>query len=228
MQPSFMSWLRGFGCVFVLGAAGLRADFQIADGFRIGAEGRSLGASLSGTKTEAGDALWSPVVGSVPIVFTDTGGGAVRMDPRGADKSSFVFVPIPNAAVLQLEATVNPGNSPDTNWAAIGFSASATQGLWAAGTLWVSLRPWGDYEIYLAGVGVCLTKGSAPRFVPNGGNHLKIAYDSSAKVANVWINGVKVLDDAELGDYTPRNNFAGVGFLKTVTASVDDFKVGGK
>lgn len=218
----------GLGCAFAVGTSGLLADVQIADGFRIGKEGRVAGASLSGTKTETGDVVWSPAVGPVPIVFTEAGGGTVRLDTKGADKSSFAFVPIPEASQLQLEAKVNPGNSPDTNWVGLGFSANATQGLWSTGTLWVNLRPWGDYEVYMAGISVCLTKGSAPRFVPNGANHIKLAYDASTKAATVWINGVKVLSDAEVGDYAPRNNFAGIGFLKTTTASVDDFKVSGK
>lgn len=228
MKLSLLFRVCGLGCVLTFGVSGLRADIQLADGFRVGRDGRAAGASLSGTKTETGDAIWSPAVGSVPIVFTEAGGGAVRLDPRGADKSAFAFVPIPDAVQLQLEAKVNPGAAPDTNWVGLGFSATATQGLWAAGTLWVSLRPWGDYEVYIAGISVCLTKGSAPRFVPNGDNHLKIAYDSAAKTANVWINGVKVLSDAEVGDYTPRNNFAGIGFLKTASACVDDFKFVGK
>jgi hypothetical protein len=214
------------GCLFLLGESAT-ADTLIKDTFALDSAERTAGSSIAETGVEKGNGAWSKIVGEGQLVFLDQKGGAVGQADGDTESSGFTSVPFSGSRNRPLEilADLNPGTKAGESWVALGFSASATQGLWGAGTLWVTLRANGDFEIFARGTELLLGRGVAPRFKSGEFNSVRLSYDPSTNSASAWINGANVLDEASLEDYSPENRFAGIGFLKTESAVIDDFEV---
>lgn len=213
--------------LFLFSGGAARSETIVKDTFAVNSAERTAGALLAETSVEKGNAEWSKVVGEGQLVLADAKGGAVVQAEGDSESSGFTYVSIPEArgGSLEILADLNPGTKPGESWVSAGFSASAGQAFWGAGSLWITLRASGDFEIFARGTEILLGRGVAPQFAKGGLNSVRLAYDPGTNSASAWINGVKVLDEAGLDDFSPQNRFAGIGFLKTESAVIDNFEV---
>lgn len=182
-------------------------NLHIADTFSSG------GGPLHGRLTEIGEATWVARSGarvSSGKVIDSAAIGGVPFNPRT----------LPGNPIVEMSADVNPTN---TGWNAVGFSSSDTRPFWAAGQLWVNLRPQGSYFVH--GDGQVLAQGTIPGS-PTGGYHqIDIRFDTGSRLATVQLNGTQVL--SQILALMPNIQFAGFHMHQSAEfgGQVDNFQV---
>jgi len=166
---------------------------------------RIAGGQLVGQETQVGDRIWQ---GSDTFVFAgDNQEGFVTADRTANSIAGVPFVPAGD--VTSIEADIKPKGSPD--WFALGLS-TGLNGYWSDGQLWMFIRADGYYNVWADKTNHLLGYGQASSFDENGFTHLKLEYDNAAKSITAWINGVKVVDEYDLGNingFEPDIRYAG-------------------
>lgn len=173
-----------------------------ADSFSL-TDGRTLGAAVSGTKTDIGDLTWN---GGSQWVFRENGGNTYMGTNSGGNGSIALPFAFTDYSSLGSVATVSFSvayRKQSDSWFGLGFSSAATGGnITTTGAVWLMVNVdtgiWslrsnapGDASLptgSLSDAGVTFSTGSSVSY------SYSISYDSSAnRVDSIIINDVTVL-----------------------------------
>lgn len=194
-------------------------DLLVRDSFGILPPLRELGDQLAGSSTEIGGALWTtvgdPLIGDNEITGDAVGSFVGRVDLGGLLEFDEVTV----------SALVSQGGS----FAAVGFFADSTAGLWSPGSVAVVSKPsQSTVEIWGNGNSEVIEQIAFP-VQPGVKSELALTLDTTANLLSAWVDGVIVLDRFSLGTLGVQPSAEIAGFhlngATTGVSSVDFFEI---
>jgi hypothetical protein len=177
-------------------------SLAIADDLAANAPNRSLGSSLNGQITPVAAEKWTA---SPQLVFAETEGKQYVTSNAGGYPTAFVPYR-PAADATSIEADIVLGSE---DWSAIGY-ASDTGELWTSGVgaLWAHINKNGTYRVYKNGMEM-IAGGDAAVSAEGNPTHVKLAYNLAADTISLWVNGVKYVDNVEIGELDGEILYAG-------------------
>jgi hypothetical protein len=219
----------------VLGAASFstspsHAAYIVRDSFTVGDGTGTAGAPVNGVAAEStvtGAVNW---VANTDIKFQS--GGYIQRSTLGVGNVVATVPLTPGSGpTYTLTAKVLPQDSGVDSPAFIGLGftdSTDLQPFWSPGgsELWIYLSETGGYEVYANSTATSLSgvpgADPAPLFFPGQFNELKLIYNTVANQLTAEINGVTVVNAANLGAFVP--NIGGAGFFMYANeAGADDF-----
>ncbi len=210
---------------YTLSLSGVPNRTVTRDSFANNTGPRAVGAPVSGTQSEFGARTWAAtgtlVFGTCELT-TSIGGDVTHA-------GGVPFAPPVNPA-LPIHAIESDLVLDGTKWIGMGFSPDAAGGLWSSGTVWVLVRPTGEWSAHANGLQMTVGSGVAPTFSPSGLNHVELRYNRTTNQVRVNVNANTVLPDYQLGSFVPSLAFADV-HVQTAPGSapgqarVDSFRV---
>jgi hypothetical protein len=153
--------------------------------------------------------------------------GAIVVDGHVVDSSAIGGVPFdPSALVDDSTAVVAADVDPSVSeWVAIGFTDLAREPFWAAGQIWVLLRPEGIYTVHSNGTTAPLSFGAIPGLSTNGFHQVELRYETATGLVTVLINDTAVVSSQPLS-FTPDIQYAGFHMYRSAEGGgeVDNFQ----
>ncbi len=202
-------------------AASASADVVvISDTFTLNETDRTVGADLRGTVTEVGNRTWIPAgpAGETQSPIFSTGGSVTG--PAAATYTALVSLSGISSTYMSLQADINPAGG---SWAGLAFNYSGDS-MWYPSLLLV-LDNGGGYTLFNSSI-ASIVGGTATVFTPNAFNNVQLSYYAPSNSVSISINGVGVVNNLDLGAYTPPAlNYAGVEFYSGDGKAVDNFQV---
>jgi hypothetical protein len=215
--------MAGLSFMAVFSLQLLHADSVIQDGFSPVGENRTVGAGLSGTKTEQGGGTWQA---SSQFKFA----GSTKdgwLTSSAASGSARVAIP-PAATSVKIELDFLFESSETQRWVGVGIGGSDT-----------------DSTFYQEPTGILLcldNKGSARLCVgsdavnigtlpvglaqPGQFNHLTLVYNITANTVGAWINSTEICKEGTTSPVQIKADFSGLGsFGISPDAKIDNFKM---
>ncbi|MEM9596394.1 MAG: hypothetical protein AAGD06_19140 [Acidobacteriota bacterium] len=173
---------------------------------------RTVGDPLHGLAAEKGGVTWRATSGAIFGSGTVVDSGPERFHVGGLP-----FDPASELAGSRATLTGSFDLS-GASWVAIGFTSSPELPLWAAGEVWLLLRPNGSFVVRAGGDQHTVTSGMSLDFHPQASNQLSLTYDLAANSVSASVNSHVVLQDGSLDalPYSPSVSHAGFQLQRTV------------
>ncbi|MHA6480783.1 S-layer homology domain-containing protein [Paenibacillus sp. strain BS8-2] len=173
----------------------------VADALAINGDDRTAGSALSSKTTSIGDKVWRSVSG-LRFAQDEMNSSDSYITSDGVDHP-YAYVPYNPSVETNIEADIVLQNS---SWVAIGYS-SENNYLWTTGQMWVYVAPTGTYQMYKNGMDLVVT-GQAVVSSGTDYTNVKLQYNKATETASLWINGVEVETDLQIGE-VGEINYAG-------------------
>jgi hypothetical protein len=176
---------------------------------------RAPGSPLHGAPVEEGATTWR----ATRLIFH---AGADVATTVGQASGGYASLPLPRIVmggaapdVVTVEAKGTLGGVGNA-WIGVGLlpeppADGSSLDLTAHGTLWVRVTSTGAWFLR-RGAPPIIAQGMAPHFSATGWNSLRLEYDRTTRLAHLWINGVRVLEDFVVIQPLAGSELAGAGF----------------
>jgi hypothetical protein len=206
------------------------AAYIVRDSFTVGDGTGTAGANLNGVAAESavgGAATWV----AHPNLQFQSGNYVQRVNVESDAVAAIALTPTATAPEYTVSARLRPIHDPPNIGAsiALGFTDNTDlQPFWSPGgsELWIYISDTGGYEVYADDVTTSLSgppgAEPAPLFFPGEFNEVKLVYNTTANQLTAYINGVTVVNAANLGAFVPNIGAAGI-FSYASAGQADDF-----